>query len=166
MTMQLSVGKIALVVVLASGAARAQRVESLAPAVRAYATVTTPRAILTHVEVIDGTGGAPRPDQNVQIEGGKIAAIVPGADVAPRDGTTVLDLRGRAVIPGLVGMHEHLFIMVRPNLVADARFEAPALFHQMTFSAPRMYLAAGVTTMRTTGSVEPYTDLKLRRAIE
>src|SRR6059058_6095410 len=36
----------------------------------------------------------------------------------------------------------------------------------MSFSAPRLYLAAGVTTMRTTGSVEPYTDLALKREID
>ena len=36
----------------------------------------------------------------------------------------------------------------------------------MTFSAPRLYLAAGVTTMRTTGSVEPYADLNLKREID
>jgi hypothetical protein len=36
----------------------------------------------------------------------------------------------------------------------------------MTFSAPRLYLANGVTTMRTAGSIEPQTELKLKRAIE
>jgi len=37
---------------------------------------------------------------------------------------------------------------------------------QMAFSSPRMYLAAGVTTIRTTGSVEPYTDLNLKHQID
>jgi hypothetical protein len=40
------------------------------------------------------------------------------------------------------------------------------LVPQMTFSAPRLYLAGGVTTMRTTGSVETYADLNLKRAID
>ena len=40
------------------------------------------------------------------------------------------------------------------------------LVPQMTFSAPRLYLAAGVTTMRTTGSVETYADLNLKRKID
>src|SRR5262245_58173216 len=87
---------LALGAALASGAARAQRVESLGPAVRAYVQIATPRVILEHVELIDGTGAAPRPDQNIHLEGGKITAITPGEDVAPRDGTTVLDLRGHA----------------------------------------------------------------------
>src|SRR4029079_16344062 len=42
----------------------------------------------------------------------------------------------------------------------------PLIIPQMTFSAPRLYLANGVTTMRTTGSVEPYTDLNLKREID
>jgi hypothetical protein len=36
----------------------------------------------------------------------------------------------------------------------------------MSFSAPRLYLANGVTTMRTVGSIEPYTDVKVKRAID
>ena len=82
------------------------------------------------------------------------------------DGTTILDLRGYSVMPGIVGMHDHLFYMARPNLGADYSSDGPALFHQMTFSAPRLYLANGVTTLRTVGSVDPYTDLRLKQAIE
>jgi hypothetical protein len=36
----------------------------------------------------------------------------------------------------------------------------------MTFSAPRLYLANGVTTLRTTGSLEPTTDLNLKRLVD
>jgi hypothetical protein len=63
-------------------------------------------------------------------------------------------------------MHNHLFYLARPNLVADGSFDSPASFLQMKFSAPRLYLANGVTTMRTAGSAEPYTDLNLKRDIE
>src|SRR5437899_1174100 len=69
-------------------------------------------------------------------------------------------------MPGIVGMHEHLFYIARPNLAADGGFDGPALFHQMSFSAPRLYLANGVTTARTAGSAAPYTDLRLKEAIE
>jgi hypothetical protein len=40
------------------------------------------------------------------------------------------------------------------------------LVTELAFSAPRLYLAAGVTTMRTTGSIEPYTDLNIRKKID
>jgi imidazolonepropionase-like amidohydrolase len=143
----------------------AQRIESLGPAVRKYVSIGTPRVILEHVEIIDGTGAAPVPDRNVTIEGGKIAAISAGADVTAGDGTTVLDLKGYSVMPGIVGMHNHLFCFVRENLAADGSTEgfSPA---EMVFSGPRLYLANGVTTMRTTGTVNPYAELKLKQDIE
>jgi imidazolonepropionase-like amidohydrolase len=70
------------------------------------------------------------------------------------------------VLPGIVGMHDHLFYIARPNINADGLAEAPLLVPQMTFSAPRLYLAGGVTTIRTAGSVETYTDLNLKRNID
>src|SRR5262249_26596609 len=97
---------------------------------------------------------------------GKVAAISPGADVAASEGTTVLDLRGHSVMPGIVGMHEHLFYLTFPNTQPDGSFDSPTMFRQMSFSAPRLYLAAGVTTARTAGSIEPYTDVRLKHLIE
>ncbi len=128
--------------------------------------VDAPRVVLTHVRVIDGTGEAAVEDQNVVIEGGKISMIQKGADVAGAAGTTVLDLRGYTVIPGIVGMPNHLFYGARPNLNSQWKYEQPVLLPQMTFSAPRLYLAGGVTTMRTTGSVETYANLNLKRDID
>jgi imidazolonepropionase-like amidohydrolase len=146
--------------------ADAQHPDSLGPEVRKVVRVSAARVILEHVNVIDGTRAAPTPDRNITIEAGKITAISAGTDVPPADGTTILDLRGYSVMPGIVGMHNHLIYLSRPNLAADNTFDRPALFQQMTFSASRLYLANGVTTMRTTGSPEPYTDLKLKRAID
>jgi imidazolonepropionase-like amidohydrolase len=138
----------------------------LSKLVRQYVRVEAPRVVLTHVRVIDGTGAPAVEDQNVMIEGGKISAIEKGADVAASAGATVLDLRGYSVMPGIVGMHNHLFYIATPNLKTDWSFESPLLVPQMTFSAPRLYLAGGVTTMRTTGSVETYADLNLKRDID
>jgi amidohydrolase family protein len=149
-----------------AGPADAQQIDALAPQVRKYLSVGTPRVILEHVQIIDGTGAAPSPDRNIYIEGGKITGISAGADQSSSDGTTLLNLRGYSVMPGIVGMHNHLFYLARPDAGPDGSYERPALFLEMSFSAPRLYLANGVTTMRTTGSVEPYTDLKLRLAIE
>jgi imidazolonepropionase-like amidohydrolase len=151
---------------LYSAPARAQQLEALGPGVRKYLRVTSAKVVLEHVSLIDGTGAPPRPDQNLSIERGKITAISTGADLPPSPGTTILDLRGYSVIPGIVGMHEHLFYLARPNFAADNSFDRPALFVQMSFSAPRLFLANGVTTARTAGSVDPYTDLRLKQAIE
>ncbi|HMG23113.1 MAG TPA: amidohydrolase family protein [Kofleriaceae bacterium] len=134
--------------------------------VQSYIRVSTPRVVLSHVRVIDGTGKPPLDDRNVVVERGKITAIEAGADVAAADGTTVLDLRGQSVMPGIVGMHDHLFYIARPNMDEDWSSEPPIVVPEMPFSSPRLYLAAGVTTLRTTGSVEPYTDLNLKREID
>ena len=69
-------------------------------------------------------------------------------------------------MPGIVGMHNHLFYVARPNLDSRRHFDDPVLVPEMIFSAPRLYLAGGVTTMRTTGSVETYADLNLKRDID
>src|SRR5262249_12297202 len=147
-------------------AALAWGADTLGPETRKYVRVGAPRVVLEHVEVIDGTGAAPLPDRNIAIEDGKIAAISAGGDEPAREGTTILDLRGYSVMPGIVGMHNHLFYLARPNYAADGTSSRPALFTPMTFSAPRLYLANGVTTMRTAGSIEPQAELKLKRAIE
>jgi imidazolonepropionase-like amidohydrolase len=134
--------------------------------VKPFVRVDTPTVVLTHVRVIDGTGAPAVDDQNVTIAGGRISAIGRGADVAAAPGATVLDLHGYTVMPGIVGMHNHLFYVARPNLNSRHEFDQPVLVPQMTFSAPRLYLAGGITTLRTTGSVETYADLNLKRDIE
>ena len=52
-------------------------------------------------------------------------------------------------------MHEHLFYPA-----------GGAIYDEQAISAPRLYLASGVTTMRTGGSLEPYTDINIKRLIE
>jgi imidazolonepropionase-like amidohydrolase len=154
-----------LLLLLASLTAHAQSTE-LSKAVQEFVRVNSSKVVLAHVRIIDGTGAAAVDDQNVVIEGGKITAIQKGADLAADKSTAVLDLRGYTVMPGIVGVHNHLFYIARPNLDSRRHFDDPVVVPQMTFSAPRLYLANGVTTMRTTGSVEPYSDLNLKRDID
>ena len=110
----------------------AQGIDALAPAVRKFLRVNTAKIILAHVEIIDGTGAAPIADQNISIVGGKIAAITAGADRSPSNDTTILDLRGYSVMPGIVGMHNHLYYSAQPNLAADYTSEGPGISFEMT----------------------------------
>jgi imidazolonepropionase-like amidohydrolase len=132
---------------------------TLAPEVRAFVSVDRPVVALRHVRVIDGTGGAPREDQTLVIADGKIRAMGSTATVPVPDGAQVMDLAGHTVLPGLVGMHDHLYY-------PSPGSTGPRLYPEHGFSFPRLYLAGGVTTIRTTGSVEPYTDLELKKAID
>jgi imidazolonepropionase-like amidohydrolase len=71
--------------------------------------------VLAHVRVIAGAGHAPVEDLNI-VEHGRIATLQPGAEAPEAAGTAVLDLRRRSVMPGLVGMHDHLFYIARRSL--------------------------------------------------
>jgi imidazolonepropionase-like amidohydrolase len=115
--------------------------------------------VLEHVRVIDGTGAAAKDDQRVVIDHGKIASVGPVGAPLP-DRAKALDLTGKTIFPGLVGMHEHLFYPQE-----NTRPERLRLYGEAADSAPRLYLAGGVTSARTAGSVEPYTDLSLQQEI-
>ncbi|MGH9751799.1 MAG: amidohydrolase family protein, partial [Blastocatellia bacterium] len=123
---------------------------SVAPTIaqepKEYVKVDAPLIALTHVRVIDGTGASAREDQTIIIANGKIHSVAPAAETKLPDTATVMDLRGYTVIPGLVGMHEHMFYTAFID-----QSGTPAL-QQMNYSFPRLYLAAGVTTIRTAGS--------------
>ncbi len=113
---------------------------------------------LTHVRVIDGSGDPTRNDQTIIVESGRIAAVGPATSVRIPDGATVLDLAGRTVFPGLVGMHDHLFYQLDPD-------GSPwAVNAQSTFA--KLYLASGVTTIRTAGTFDFDADARLRARIE
>ncbi len=154
---------IALIVFPVWGMAAPAGPAALSPGVMDFVSVDAPVVALTHARVIDGTGAAALEDQTLLLRGGRIAALGDSSAVdVPRD-AKVIDLSGKTVIPGIVGMHDHLFY---PLASSDRGPAIPALYGDMGFSFPRLYLAAGVTSLRTTGSVEPYTDIELKRRID
>jgi imidazolonepropionase-like amidohydrolase len=133
-----------------------------------FVSVDTPVFVLDHVRVIDGTGTQAKEDQAIVIANGKIRFMGPdeSAEIPPR--AQRMDRSGYTVIPGLVGMHDHLYYTNSYALQGvDGKIGEPGLFiAEIPYTAPRLYLAAGVTTMRTTGSLEPYTDLKVKSRID
>jgi imidazolonepropionase-like amidohydrolase len=135
-----------------------QAASKLAPEVRAFVKEDAPVIALTHVRVVDGTGAAPCADQTLVIRDGKVAALGDAASARIPEGAKVLDLSGRTIIPGLVGMHDHMYY--------PSPGGAPPLYPEHAASFPRLYLAGGVTSIRTTGSVEPYADLELKHLID
>jgi imidazolonepropionase-like amidohydrolase len=132
----------------------AQPADSLSAAVRQFVEVGEPTVALTGVQVVDGTGRPAASGQTILIRDGRIAAVGPDAEVEVPDGARVLDLAGHTVVPGFIGLHDHTFYMTRGRRV------------QLNVSAPRLYLASGVTTIRTTGAFSPYSELNLKRSIQ
>src|SRR6202142_2541814 len=150
--------------VAATTVAQAQKASNVAD----FVSVDTPVFVLNHVRVIDGTGAPGEEDQAIGIANGKIQSIGPaGSTQIPQDAQR-MERSGYTVIPGLVGMHNHLYYTDSYSLqVVDGKIGEPGLFvAEIPYTAPRLYLAAGVTTMRTTGSLEPYTDLKIKSRID
>ena len=128
--------------------------QTLSPDVKQFVKVDAPVVVLEHVRVIDGTGAAAKEDQTVILANGKIRSVGAAEANTPKDAQH-LDLHGYTVIPGLVGMHDHMFYPM-----------GNGVYGEMAYSFPRLYLAAGVTTIRTTGSLEPYTDLQIKQDID
>lgn len=118
-----------------------------------------PVIALVHVRVIDGTGALGKDDQTVLIEHGRISAVGNASSVRVPAGASILDLRGRTVLPGLVGMHDHLFYQLAP--APGSTRVVPA---QRTFA--RLYLASGVTTIRTAGTADLGADARIKRQID
>ena len=129
----------------------------------AFIVENAPVIALIHARVIDGTGSAAMNDQTIVISGGKIAALGASPVTEVPRGANVIDASGKTVIPGLVMMHEHLF--TTSSSISKAIHRIPWA-EEEDIPFPLMYLAAGVTTMRTTGSIDPEADLALKHAID
>ncbi|MEI9993278.1 MAG: amidohydrolase family protein [Rhizomicrobium sp.] len=112
-----------------------------------------PLLAFTHAEIVDGTGARPRYDQTLVVKDGRIAAIGPRTPVPA--GATVIDMHGKALLPGFVMVHEHLFYPMGGSNYAS-----------MLYSFPRLYLAGGTTTARTGGSMSPYGDINVKLGID
>lgn len=105
----------------------------------------------TNATVVDGTGKAIKQNQTVIIENGVFKEVGDKADIKiPRNAKTI-NLKGKTIIPGIVGMHNHLHIPGFPD-VGEV--------------AAKLYLASGVTTIQTCGAASPYKELELSKQIK
>jgi cytosine/adenosine deaminase-related metal-dependent hydrolase len=135
-------------------AVHGQAPPQLPPAVVPFVSVNAPRVALTHATLVDGTGAPAQTDQTVLLDGARIMSVGPSAAIIAPAGAQVLDLTGHTLLPGLVGLHEHTY------------FGGGDRVTPMNSSGPLLYLAHGVTTAMTAGSMLPYHELSLKRAVD
>jgi enamidase len=128
---------------------------SLSENAKQYVRTSAAVIALVNARVIDGTGAPPREKQTLIIRDGRIADAGDASRITPPAGAEVIDLSGKSVIPGLVMLHEHLYYPT-----------GPGVYGQLGESFTRLYLAGGVTTLRTGGNMNGYMDISLKRAIE
>lgn len=126
-------------------------------AVQRFITVDDAHFAVKNVTIIDGTGNAIKKDQTIIVKDKVISQVGNSSSVTIPEGIKVIDGTGKTIIPGLVMLHEHMFY-TKP-------FENWFSVGQMTFTFPRLYLAGGVTSMRTAGSIQPQTDLNVMKWI-
>ena len=123
--------------------------------VRTFVAIDTPVVALTHARVIDGTGAAARDDQTLIIRDGRISQLGSSSSVSIPAGARVVDLTGKSIIPGLVMVHEHFFYPT-----------GPGVYGNVAESFTRLYLAGGVTSIRTGGNVGGFADIGIKRDID
>ncbi len=129
---------------------------ALAPNVRQFVAIDAPVVALTNVRLVDGTGAPARDGQVIVIEGATIRAVGPASSTPVPAGARVVDLAGQVVIPGIVGLHDHMYYSSA----------AGGSMKMMLQSYPKLFLGTGITTIRTAGSTDSYQELNLRAAIE
>jgi len=121
-----------------------------------FISINDPLIALTHVRVIDGTGARAVEDQTIIIESGRIKSIGPSSKTTVPASAKALDLTGHTAMPGLVGMHDHLFYTTdggERDVLASESF-------------PHLYLASGVTTIRTAGALSLRKEGALKRSVD
>jgi imidazolonepropionase-like amidohydrolase len=114
----------------------------------------------THCKLADVKHLKMLEDQTVIVRNGMITAVADSKKLAPPAGSTVIDLTGKSLLPGFVLLHEHMYY---------AAYSADFTYlhvKELPYTFPKLYLACGATTIRTAGSVEPYSDLNLKRDID
>ena len=144
--------KMVATLILLGSFAWSQAAEQLSLEVKEFVSVDSPVVALLNVQVIDGTGTAPKLNQTILIDKGRIAAV--GSDVDIPNNAKQLELSNHTVLPGFVGVHNHTFYTTSVRTA------------QLNVTAPSLYLASGVTTIRTTGSYSPYSEINMKRAID
>jgi imidazolonepropionase-like amidohydrolase len=128
---------------------------TVANSIRQFVKADAPVMAIDHVRVIDGTGAPARADQTVVLKNGVIVAVgASGATEIPA-GATVIDGIGKSLLPGMVMVHEHLYYPA-----------GSGIYGTYAVSFARLYLAGGVTTMRTGGNLDGFLDINLMRRSE
>ena len=117
---------------------------------QSFISLDTSNIALSNVKVIDGTGNPSKNYQTVLIQNGIIVDIGNANDIQIADDFYEINLSGKTIIPGIIGMHNHM------------RIPSSALLS----TSPKLYLASGVTTIQTCGTGNPYEELAIAKSIE
>jgi len=148
-------GLVATLALLLPGGVLAQGADRFGEEVQRYISVPEPVVAITGVTLLDGTGAPARSGQTVVVAEGRIRGVGADGTVQIPAGARSIDGSGHTLIPGIFGLHNHLYYTSAGGRSA-----------QLTYTGPRLYLGTGVTTVRTTGSRAPYLEINQKVEIE
>lgn len=109
------------------------------------------KVLIKNIKLIDGTGGPIQKDKTVLIEDGVFKKVSNSTNFKISNDIKIIDGNGKTMIPGLIGVHNHLHIPRHPFLGEIAT---------------KLYLASGVTTIQTCGAASPEKEIEIAKKIE
>ena len=124
--------------------------------------------LLKPAAVFTATDGERHAGWVVRVEGEHIAAVGPAEQVGSPAGTTVIDLPGMTLLPGLMDLHSHLFLHpYNETLWNDQVLKESEAYRTIeAVQHAKATLLAGFTTLRDLGTEGAgYADVSLQRAI-
>lgn len=101
-----------------------------------------PTLVFAHVNVVDVIAGRVRSDVTVVVEGARIAAVTRSPRATAPAGATIVDARGKYLVPGLCDMHAHVFSRDRRDVWLP------------------LYVANGVTCIRDMAESMPLEEVR------
>ena len=147
----------AALAICAAAPALAERPAEFHDSVREMILHEDSAILIDNVRIVDGTGTEARDSAAVLIKNGQIDKIGDAGKIRAGD-AVVIDAAGKTLLPGFVMMHEHL-IYLNPTASIPS-------YTSEHLPMPTLYLAAGTTTMRTTGTVSARDDLVAKDLID
>ncbi|MFD2034031.1 amidohydrolase family protein [Belliella marina] len=117
---------------------------------KSFFKINKDKLALKNVKIVDGTAGEIKNSQTILIVKNRIFKVGDTSEVDISEDFSIIDLSGRTVIPGIVGTHNHM------RLPQGA----------MLYTSPKLYLAAGVTTIQTCGTGNPKEEIEIANAIK
>lgn len=122
----------------------------LADSLMHYVKYQEDLVVFTNASIVDGTGSSMKHNWTIIIENGTFKTIGKDKEITIPENSKIINLQGKTIIPGIVGMHNHLHI---PG------------FSYVGDEAANLYLASGVTTIQTCGAASPEKELLLAQNI-